>query len=210
VAVYNWTKDVQDSRSLLVFAEKAFTGSWATVLEASIKDFNSLVDHKGIKLALSKVGTAGEANIILNAASIHANVNYDGTDYPKAFDGTYTHGLTRRIEDATTRLVKKAFVFVPATPRVTRNDPKSREVGPKVRRFILVHEFIHAAGVGDGSPSDKEHTLEDVFCSHLTVVEGHNAAGDLVRTQGRNAVEMPPFEINDKTVANLLKAWPSP
>ncbi len=72
-----------------------------------------------------------------------------------------------------------------------------------------MHEFIHAAGVGDGSPSDPEHTLEDVFCSHLTVVEGSNAAGDVARTQGKGTKEMPPFEINDKTVRNLKTAWPS-
>ncbi|MGQ0484933.1 MAG: hypothetical protein ACT4SY_06235 [Hyphomicrobiales bacterium] len=201
MAVYRWIKDVQDSRSLMIFAEKAFTGGWATVLVSSIKDFNRLVDSKGIKLVLSKVGNAEEANIILNSANKYANVSYGGTVFAKASDGTYTHGLTRRIEDEATRLVKKAYVFVPATPRLERGNPKSREVGPKVRNFILVHEFIHAAGVGDSNPNDDEHTLDDVFCSPISIVEGRTAAGDIARTQGRNAKEMPPFEINDKTSA---------
>lgn len=209
MAVYSWTPDVQGTETLTVFADKSFTGSWATILETARKEFNALMTSKGVKLKVELAANANDANIILRSASDHANVNYNNQDFPKAFDGTYTHGLTRRMEDEKTRLVKKAFVFVPAKPRVDRSDKKSREVGPKVRRFILIHEFIHAAGVGDGSPSDAEHTLEDVFCSHLTVVQGSNAAGDTARTQGRGAKEMPPFEVNDKTVSNLKRAWPS-
>jgi hypothetical protein len=208
MAVYSWIQTVQDTGILTVFAEKSFTGSWATVLDQAIKDFNALTLGKGINLSVKRADSSAAANVVLRAASNHANVSYNGQDFPKAFDGTYTHGLTRRMENEKSRLVEKAFVFVPATPKVDRSDRKSREVGPKVRRFILVHEFIHAAGVGDGSTSDPEHTLDDVFCSHLTVVEGSTAAADVARTQGRNAREMPPFEINDKTVSNLKKAWP--
>lgn len=209
MTVYSWIKDVQDGGSLPVFAEKAFAGGWATILDSSVKEFNRLMDRHKIGLVLAHTANAADAHIVLNSASKHANVSHGGTDYAQAFDGTYTHGLTRRIHEDVTKLVLKAYVFVPATPRLVRGDAKSREVGPEVRRFILIHEFIHAAGVGD-YPKGDEHTLDDVFCSPISIVEGKSAAGDRARTQGRNAREMPPYEINDKTVSNLKKAWPTP
>ncbi|GJE60928.1 hypothetical protein [Methylobacterium trifolii] len=189
---------------LAVFAKGGFSGgSWATVMGDAMKIFNTLMATNGVNVSLSDAKDEASAQIVVDAVAKQASFSYRGATYSKAFSGDGMHGLTVAVSDQGTGLIDRQFVFVPATPRADASNQKSRQVGPEVRRFILVHEFIHAAGL-----SNDEHTLEDVFCYPGEFVEGRSAGADRLQPWGGLGKPMPPYTINAKTVANLQKAWP--
>ena len=200
MAVKSWNRP----SPLLVFAKSGFTGGsgWAPVLRDSIRIFNDLVSKNGVKVALSEAKEEGDAQIIVDAVAKQASFEYRGASYSSAFAGDGLHGLTVPVSDDT-GLRDRAYVFLPATPRIDPPNKKSREVRPDVRRFILVHEFIHAAGL-----SNAEHTLEDVFCYPGELVEGDSAASDKLQPWGGLGKPMPPYTLIAKTITNLKKAWP--
>lgn len=189
---------------LSVFAKGGFTGgAWTTVLRDAIKIFNDLMSNNGVKVSLTEANEEGSAQIIVDAVAKQASFSYRGASYSKAFSGDGLHGLTVPVTEQDTGLIDRSFIFVPATPRIDDANKKSREVGPDARRFILVHEFIHAAGL-----SNDEHTLEDVFCYPGEFVQGNSAGADKIQPWGGLGKPMPPCTIIAKTVSNLQKAWP--
>ena len=203
MAVTSWYKKVQEGGALTVTAGSAFKGGhWTSVLDGAISTFNKLMTENGLKLALSKAGDAKNAHIVVEAAGTKAGFSYAGTSYSATFDGNGLHGSTTPVADGR-GFFEKAFVFVPATPRVSPTDKRSREAGPEVRRFILVHEFIHAAGL-----SNDEHTNDDVFCYPGQIDGGSRAADDRIEPWGGLGKPMPPYTLIAKTVTNLKKAWP--
>ena len=161
------------------------------------------MSKNGVNVSLTNAADENKAQIVVDAVKNQASFSYGGASYSKDFDGTGMHGLTVPVADPATAALERAYVFVPATPRVDRTDKKSREAGAEVRRFILVHEFIHAAGL-----SNAEHTLEDVFCYPAEIVQGDKAQNDRLQPWGGLGKPMPPYTITAKTIANLKKAWP--
>lgn len=200
MAVKSWNR----SSPLSAFAKSGFTGgSWATVLGDAIKIFNDLMSTNGIKLSIIEGKDESSSHIIVDAVDKQASFSYGGVSYSKSFSGDGMHGLTVPIAESDTGLIDRQFVFVPATPRTDASNKKSRQVGLDVRRFILVHEFIHAAGL-----SNNEHTNDDVFCYPGEFVKGDSAGADKIQPWGGLGKPMPPYTIIAKTVANLQKAWP--
>ena len=203
-----WINSVQGSGQLSVFAGPGFTGGlWATVLKDAIAAFNNLMKAKGVNLKLAtttkKPGESGGADVNVEAVAAKASFDYAGAQYSKAFDGNGLHGAAvpvEAVESGASVGIEKMFVFVPQTPRKAA---KVREVGAKVREFILVHEFVHAAGL-----SNSDHTLEDVFCYPAELHEGSTAADDRLHPWGGLAGNMPPYILSNKTVKNLQSVWP--
>jgi hypothetical protein len=185
-----------------VFVKGGMTGSgWAGVVKDSITTFNDLMSFNGVKVRLAEAADENTAHIIVEAVSGQASFSYMGASYSKAFDGTGLHGSTVPVTDQ--GLVDRMFVFVPLSPRVDPTNKKSREVGREARRFLMVHEFIHAAGL-----TNDEHTLEDVFCYPGEIVAGSNAAADRIQPWGGLGKPAPPYTIVAKTITNLQKSWP--
>jgi hypothetical protein len=203
-----WINSVQGSGQLTVFAGPGFTGGmWATVLKDAIVAFNNLMTAKGVKLKLAtttkKPSESGGADINLEAVASKASFSYGGMEDSRKFDGNGLHGSTVLVEIANSNKssgIEKAFVFVPQTPRKAT---KGREVGAKVREFILVHEFVHAAGL-----SNADHTSEDVLCSPAELHEGRIPADDRLHPWGVPDGNMPPYVLSNKTVKKLQSVWP--
>jgi hypothetical protein len=203
-----WINSVQSSGQLTVFAGPGFTGGlWATVLKDAIMAFNALMTAKGVKLKLAtttkKPHESGGADINLEAATSKASFSYGGDQYSKTFDGNGLHGSTVLVEIGNSNKssgIEKAFVFVPQTPGKAT---KAREVGAKVREFILVHEFVHAAGL-----SNDDHTSEDVLCSPAELYEGRTPAEDRLHPWGMPNANKPPYVLSSKTVKKLRSVWP--
>jgi hypothetical protein len=203
-----WINSVQSSGQLAVFAGPGFTGGmWATVLKDAIIAFNNLMTAKGINLKLTtttkKPSESGGADINLEAVASKASFSYGGAQYSKTFDGNGLHGSMLPVEvqqSGKSSGIEKAFVFVPQTPRKAE---KAREVGAKVREFILVHELVHATGL-----SNDDHTLEDVLCFPAELQEGRTPADDRVHPWGGLGGNMPPYVLSNKTVKKLQSLWP--
>jgi hypothetical protein len=203
-----WINSVQSSGQLSVFAGPGFTGGmWATVLKGAIVAFNNLMSAKGIKLKLTtttkKPSEAGGADINLEAVASKASFSFGGAQYSQTFNGNGLHGSMVPVQAQQSGKsigIEKAFVFVPQTPRKAE---KAREVGAKVREFILVHELVHAAGL-----FNSDHTLEDVLCYPAELQEGQTPADDRVHPWGGLGSNMPPYVLADKTVNKLQSIWP--
>lgn len=200
-----WVERVQTRGELTVFAGGGFTGGmWATVLKDAITTFNDLMQAKKFYLDLALTNDPptekGGADVKVEAVATQVSFSYAGTSYSKPFDGNGLHGKTLPV--SLNDQIEKAFVFVPQTPRVS-NKRGAREVGSEVRRFILVHEFIHAAGLGND-----EHTLTDVFCYPGELTEGQQPADDRLHPWGSPNLVMPPYILGDKTMQRLKSVWP--
>ena len=207
MAVQSWHKKIRESGELAVIAGATFKGGqWITALDAAIKIFNKLMSDNGVTLTLTKAGEAKDALVVVEATSVKASFTFGGNDYSVTLDGNGLHGKTRAMAVQYGKkepLIEKAFVFVPATPRVDSQNRKSREVGSEVRNFLLVHEFIHAAGL-----SNDEHTNDDVFCYPAEILAAKQPVDDRLQPWGGLGKPAPPYILIGKTVSNLKKAWP--
>lgn len=192
MTIIPWHRNVQ-RKNTLTYSVKAMGGQWAAVLDKAIAEFNRQMSQHGLKLALSKVEKGKGPHIVLETQP--------------------GHGLHGSAPSQTMRLngveyLDLVTIRVPATPRIDPRDPRSREVGPGARLYILVHELIHAVGL-----SNDEHSSDDVFgAKALLIPKGtwlksrKQAAEDLVQPFDGSA-PLPPIRLGAKTVANLKKAW---
>ena len=190
-----WYKTVQNKNSLTVFAGPSFKGGhWMTVLDKAIDEFNQQISNV-LKLSISKAEKDVNAHILLETErgnGIHGSAELS----PMKMGGVV--------------YLDKITIRVPATPRIDPKDNNSREVGPGVRLYILVHEFIHSVGL-----SNDEHSSDDVFAGKaLLMPKGTwlksrtQTSEDLIQPfDGSNP--MPPIRIGATTLANLQKAWPA-
>jgi hypothetical protein len=196
MTIIPWHKNVQRKGTLAYSVGAGLKGGhWATVLDKAIAEFNRLMSQHGLKLSLGKVEEGMGPHVVLETEP-----------------GNGIHGSapsqTKRINGV--EYLDLVTVRVPATPRVDPKDPRSREVGPGVRLYILVHELIHAVGL-----SNDEHSADDVLAAKAVLVpkgnylkSGAQAAEDLVQPPDGSAA-MPPIRIGAKTVGNLKEAWPA-
>jgi hypothetical protein len=192
MTIIPWHKNVQ-RKSTLTYSVKAMAGPWTKVLDKAMAEFNRQMSQHGIKLALSKVEKGRGPHIVLETQP-----------------GNGLHGSapsqTMRLNGV--EYLDLVTIRLPATPRIDPRDSRSREVGPGVRLYILVHELIHAVGL-----SNDEHSSDDVFgAKALLIAKGtylksrKQAAEDLVQPFDGSA-PMPPIRLGARTVGNLKKAW---
>jgi hypothetical protein len=116
---------------------------------------------------------------------------YDGQDHSDSLNGNGLHGLTTpAIRSTSVDEIEKAFIFVPIEPKA--NTPQGlRPAGMNIMKVILVHEFIHACGLG-------KHSQDDVF-------EGvHTIDGDRIRV---GKASMPPIFLSGATVQRIKDLW---
>jgi hypothetical protein len=192
MTIVAWHKNVQ-RKSTLTYAVKAMGGQWTAVLDNAIAEFNRQMSHHGLKLALGKVEKGMGPHIVFETEPGHG-LHGSAPSQTKVINGV--------------RYLDLVTIRVPATPRIDPKDPRSREVGPGPRLYILVHELIHAVGL-----DNDEHSPDDVFAAESIVIpkgqylkSGKQAAEDLVQPPDGSA-PLPPIRLGARTVANLKKAW---
>jgi hypothetical protein len=195
MSIIPWHRNVQKKKTLTYSASPSFKGGhWTTVLDKAIAEFNQQMSHHGLALSLTKVETGMGPHIVLETEPGHG-IHGSAPSQTKKINGVLYLDLVT--------------IRVPATPRVDPRDPKSREVGPGARLFILVHELIHAVGL-----SNDEHSGDDVFSAKSVLIpkgtylkSRAQAAEDLVQPPD-GSDPLPPIRIGAKTLTNLKKAWP--
>ena len=118
--------------------------------------------------------------------------------------------LSRSFGNGPARVVK-CLIFVPSNP--TANTPRgTRVVGDPVKLFILVHEFVHAAG----QLNNNEHSPEsdpDVFIGFPVASPqldvGSRPADDRVRVGVHpNFTRFPPITLSARTSGLIRPNWP--
>ena len=173
-------------KELTVFVTSNVTGAWRTAFTDALAEFNRLskAHNLGVTMATSTTpphpDTSAGADIQFDTGNGTVTVKAFGQTFvTQNFSGTSLHGLTRTISavdaDGSNKRIQRAFIFVPATPMIHASKhvgPKpddftqvQREVGAGVRRFIAVHELVHACG-----PENADHTVmgpgADILCDH--------------------------------------------
>jgi hypothetical protein len=216
-----WEDPIRNSGQLTVFPTVALARSfWSRILTQSISEFNRLSAAGRLGVTLVQSATAPDpntdagANIQVDVAGGRAQARGLGVDIDEPFSATSVHGLTKVLSRAfgngPARVVK-CFIFVPSTP--TGNTPRgSRLIGDPVKLFILVHEFVHAAG----QVNNAEHSPEsdpDVFVGppiaspQLDV--GSRPADDRVRVGAHpNFARFPPLTLSARTAGLIRPNWP--
>ncbi len=216
-----WEDPIRNSSQLTVFPTVALTRSfWSPIFTQSIAEFNRLSTAQRLGVTLVQSATAPDpdsdagANIQVDVAGGRARARGLGADIDEAFSATGVHGLTkvlsRSFGTGPARVVK-CFVFVPSNP--TANTPRgTRVIGDPVKLFILVHEFVHAAG----QLNNDEHSPEsnpDVFVGtpiaspQLDV--GSRPADDKVRVGvSGNFTRFPPLTLSARTAGLISLNWP--
>lgn len=187
-----WHKNVQ-RKNTLTYSVKAMGKQWTAVLDKAVAEFNRQMTQHGLNLTLSKVEKGRGPHIVLETQPGHG-LHGSAPSQTMVLNGVHYLDLVT--------------IRLPATPRIDPRDPRSREVGPGVRLFILVHELIHAVGL-----SNDEHSPDDVFAGKSVLIpkgqylrSRKQAAEDLVQPPDGSA-PMPPIRLGPKTIANLKKAW---
>lgn len=192
MAIIPWHKNVQRKQQL-TFDTKGMGAKWSKVLDKAIAEFNKQMSKIGVKLVLTKAGKGKRPHVILET---RAGNDLHGTASLQTM-------ILNRVQ-----YLDRVTIRMPATPRIDPRDSRSREVGPGVRIALLVHEMIHAVGLGNA-----EHASNDVFAARSIVIpegqylkDGKQAKEDLVQPPD-GSTPIPPIRIGAKTIANLKKAW---
>lgn len=208
MAVTQWMDDIKKRKVLTIFPTDAVKKDkgWFQVFKDSVTEFNKLstslklgvtFDFRPDLTAPDPVGEGGaEVQFDLGNGQLRYEVMGEKlvaldkvTKKPLNFSPTALHGYTAQvaISFGGPGRMRRAFIFVPATPMVTAlmrfgpgpNDFKDmqRPAGPGIRQFIAVHEFIHACGL-----SDSEHNSTGPDADTFTINPGVSS-GDFQKPQ---------------------------
>jgi len=189
--VIPWNDTVRQSGVIRVFVGHGLRGSqWAGIADKAVAMVNDELSNKGINVTIKLTNKESEAEATLDTTP-----------------GSDLHGQSL-LDTGGTATIQKVTIKVPATPRVSKADPKAREAGRGVRLYIVAHELIHTLGLTNAA-----HSKDDVFTKNPgllqkgLVIGGKMVAEDMVRSFDLSAI-MPPIRLGAATLANLQKAWP--
>ena len=176
-----WIDSIKDSGQLLVFNKAP---SWADGFHAAMLDFNQL--GLGVKLVEAKEEKA--ANVVVLVSSGPGQYDYQGDI--ASTDGDFKpdrlHGQTAALAHDELKDRFFAAIFLPGKVKGTK---KQREV-------IIVHEFIHAAGMVD-------HDSVGIMFPQMK--ESSDSLIEYLPDKGAKA--MPPIRVGSKTAKIVKDLW---
>jgi hypothetical protein len=223
----DWVK--RTSKLTIYFDESVGKQGWLKAFQEAMKEFNDFSTQTW-KLGVTFETTDNriQSNVIVEAKAGDFEFGYKDAWYemPKEqvkFDGESVHGVCNPlIADEMNRVTKvkekrivKAFIFVPAKPRI--KDKKSRLVGEPVKLVIAFHEMIHACGL-----TNDDHTTDDVFAWPSARFDSDKPADDRVEVYtGKNKdvvtggttistrvmATLPPIFLNKPTQDKIRELW---
>ncbi|MGD0136159.1 MAG: hypothetical protein ABSE57_29280 [Bryobacteraceae bacterium] len=176
-----WIDSIKGSGQLSVFNKAP---AWADGFHAAMIDFNHL--GLGVKLVAAK--DEKSANVVVLVSSGPGQYNYQGdiASTDNDFKPDRLHGQTAALAHDELKDRFFAAIFLPGQVKGTK---KQREV-------IIVHEFIHAAGM-------VEHDTVGIMFPQMQASNG----GLLEYLPERGAKAMPPIRVGRQTASIVRGLW---
>jgi hypothetical protein len=172
----------QEGGQLSVFNK---ANAWTDAVIAAIEAFNRL----SLGATLVKAKDEKSANIVLMLANGHTDYTYQGTTVTPGvgFSPDRLHGMTRAFYyDESPKEIFFATIFLPGKVHGTK---KQREV-------IVVHEFIHAAGMD-------EHDDRGIMFAQM----GESGDGLIEYLHDKASKTMPPIRVGGQTACIMKMLW---
>ena len=179
-----WRDHIRRSGELKVHN---MAGKWSPSVNNAIRLFNAL----GLGVNLVSTRELAEAHIVVklslqNADSYTHKVGRDEYVIAVNFDANGVHGKARTLveQDRRGSEIFFAAVFLPG---------KRNTVNP-LKEMIIVHEFIHAAGMNE------DHDSSGIMADTMSVI-----GNTFVEIKG--AAPMPPIRVGGKTMCTMRDLW---
>lgn len=183
-----WKRNVRSSGRILVYND---AGAWSGAVDNAIRTFNGL----SLAVTIEKTTEEGSANVVVKLSSGNTGSHtfhdrfYGDIPVTANFDASLAHGKTKTVKDPDRGVLVLAAIFLPS--RLQRGSDGVREV-------VIVHEFIHAAGLDDNGDHD---TRDGVFYAQMEMSNGQ------LKEWGTSNSPMPPVRIGANTVCRLNSLW---
>lgn len=179
-----WRDHIRTSGELKVHN---MAGKWSPSVNNAIRLFNGL--GLGVKLVSTPQRT--EAHIVVklslqNSDSYTHKVNRDEHVIRVNFDANGVHGKARTLVEQNRHGSEIFFaaVFLPG----------KRNTANPLKEMIIVHEFIHAAGMNE------DHDSSGIMADTMSVI-----GNTFVEIKG--APPMPPIRVGGKTMCMMRDLW---
>jgi hypothetical protein len=176
-----WIDSIKNSGQLSVFNKAP---AWSDGFHAALIDFN----HLGLGVKLVEAKNEKSANVVVLVSSGPGQYNYQGdiASTDNNFKPDRLHGQTAALAHDEVKDRFFAAIFLPGKVKGTK---KQREV-------IIVHEFIHAAGM-------VEHDTVGIMFPQMKESDG----GLLEYLPEQGATAMPPIRVGSKTATIIRGLW---
>ncbi len=191
-----WNKSVRREGKL-----KVFNGAktWSIPINSAIESFNAFTF--GVTLELVKLETG--ANVVIQTANGATSYDWDGDPWVKGksltsgsdFRSTSLHGKTIAAIETQTKHIHFAVIFLPGAVKKATNGQK---------HVIVIHEFLHAAGlIGLSNSTEEGHEDSGV----MYPVMSESGQGLIESFSGNTNKPMPPIRLGPLTHCKLHKLW---
>jgi hypothetical protein len=214
---FEWEPQIKQSKQPSVCAAQTFLSAaeWGgAIFKKTLDEFNRLANvHKlGFKLVESTTppdpqGTRGVgADVLMDVSTGTHKFKFKtqaGPEHTGKLPATANdiHGATHPLRQG--GAIIRAFVFVPATPRV--GGSTSRVVSEDLRVYVALHELLHACGLDDTDPGHNPNNNPDIFMTGASVSSGSNPQNDRIDLGSRKFV--PPHFLSTRTADLLRTNW---
>lgn len=196
-----WTDSVKNSRKLTVH-NNIGSGRWSSLFAAGIREINSVMSAANVNITFEEASSDAAANVEVAVGNGPVSYTHGNTTHAVDFNPNLMHGHTGLAHNDISERIEKAFIFLPATPKINTARGQ-RATGIRVMTLILLHEFVHSTGL-----SNLDHTPDDIFNGNPLPDYGDTPDQDRIGVSGRNGpVWFPPYFISATTVGKILSIW---
>ena len=170
-------------------------GAWSAAVTSAVGSFNSL----GFPVQLVDEPNESSAEIVVILSTGADSYPHPQMKIKANFDATQLHGEARTLRDPDRNVIVFAAIFLPG---------KVTDVTARQKEVIVVHEFIHAAGLNgvraDGSddPND-DHDSQGIMFPQMQKRDG----GLLEYLPDKGAQPMTPIRVGAQTRTKINAVW---
>ena len=195
-----WTATARDAGKLSVF--NGTIGQWTHAADMAIDLFNTMAKHYKIGISMGAEKDEDAANIVVKVAGGTESYTFSNQQVNLTVPQGVVHGKTHTFS-VEKGPIEKAIIFVPASTQTQagfiHGKTQYQDLSAEGRAGLIVHEFIHAAGLDD----NKDHDMVGgLFYPSLQIVNGK-----LRESSSDKSPLMPPVRLEGASLGQLKQLW---